>query len=358
MPEISREYYQLQGIQNVQDVAFQLNFILNRISDRLDQIEGLRGTPTFHKNFFDFPSAEGLVAGQVLKATSSSQAAISTISASEVTSAVSDLSSGTPANIDISQSLISMRDFENDTVVHQFPADWFNGNSEVQGFYTHEDLTPDQSYGNVAGPASAVDSNIAEFSGTDGKSIKDGGLSHADAASAISLKHTQNTDTQFSSGYVKDQEIASNALLSVYDYNDTILHQYPIEWAAYNTDVFGFPGNGMSAPTFDQEHTLDGVTYSARSESLAATTGNYSLHAVATAGHGVLMAGANVYSATFRCDNAGNVQLLDSDSGGIIVANADTAGKICIGRATPADPIEIYNRTASPLTIMTLFWHN
>ena len=41
----------------------------------------------------------------------------------------------------------------------------------------------------VEGPASATDSNLAEFDGTTGKKIKDGSLSHADAADAISKKH-------------------------------------------------------------------------------------------------------------------------------------------------------------------------
>jgi hypothetical protein len=49
--------------------------------------------------------------------------------------------------------------------------------------------------GAVTGPASSVDSNIVEFDSTSGKIIKDGSLSHVNVSSAISLKHTQNTDT-------------------------------------------------------------------------------------------------------------------------------------------------------------------
>ena len=45
--------------------------------------------------------------------------------------------------------------------------------------------------GTVFGPASAVSSDIAEFDGTTGKLIKDGGISHADAANAVSLKHAR-----------------------------------------------------------------------------------------------------------------------------------------------------------------------
>lgn len=47
----------------------------------------------------------------------------------------------------------------------------------------------------VTGPAVAVDSNLVEFDGATGKKLKDGGLSHANAADAISKKHIQGTDT-------------------------------------------------------------------------------------------------------------------------------------------------------------------
>ena len=86
--------------------------------------------------------------------------------------------------------------------------------------------------------------------------------------------------------------------------------------------------------------------------------GFLTLHAITNSAHGILIAGANLYSATFRVDNAGNVQLLDSDSGGIIVANADTAGKVCIGRLAPADPVVVYNRTAGTLNFLILLWYN
>ena len=51
------------------------------------------------------------------------------------------------------------------------------------------------SVGDVFGPAGATDSNIAEFDGVTGKLLKDGSLSHANTADAISKKHTQGTDT-------------------------------------------------------------------------------------------------------------------------------------------------------------------
>lgn len=54
--------------------------------------------------------------------------------------------------------------------------------------------------GDVDGPASAVDSNIAEFDGITGKLIKDGLITHANAADAVSKKHTQGTDQALDTG--------------------------------------------------------------------------------------------------------------------------------------------------------------
>jgi hypothetical protein len=52
----------------------------------------------------------------------------------------------------------------------------------------------------VAGPSSAVASNLAEFDGTTGKILKDGLLTHANVNSAVSLKHTQGTDAGLDTG--------------------------------------------------------------------------------------------------------------------------------------------------------------
>jgi len=49
----------------------------------------------------------------------------------------------------------------------------------------------------VEGPASSVNSNMTEYDGTTGKSIKDGGLTHANVADAISKKHTHTGDVHY-----------------------------------------------------------------------------------------------------------------------------------------------------------------
>lgn len=48
----------------------------------------------------------------------------------------------------------------------------------------------------VTGPASAVDSNIAEYNGTTGKIIKDGGLTHAGVNTAVSNSHASGSDAE------------------------------------------------------------------------------------------------------------------------------------------------------------------
>jgi hypothetical protein len=52
------------------------------------------------------------------------------------------------------------------------------------------------SVGDVIGAAGAVSSNIVEFDGITGKKLKDGGLSHANVADAVSKKHTHADVTQ------------------------------------------------------------------------------------------------------------------------------------------------------------------
>ena len=49
--------------------------------------------------------------------------------------------------------------------------------------------------GDVVGPSSAVDSNLAEFDTTTGKKIKDSGITHTNVSGAISASHAHNTDT-------------------------------------------------------------------------------------------------------------------------------------------------------------------
>lgn len=61
-----RDMYVVSGSQSIEDIEKQLNIILQRIGDRLDQIEGVRGNPQFFSTTFEWPNG-GLTVGQVLK---------------------------------------------------------------------------------------------------------------------------------------------------------------------------------------------------------------------------------------------------------------------------------------------------
>lgn len=203
MAEESREIYQIQGTQSVQDLEMMVNFVLNRIGERFDRIEGLKGNPTFYKSVIDFVGGAFSV-GQVLRAISDTQLEIDTLDVSDVDHAVSDISSGIPANIDISQSLISIVD-ANDTVVHQFPAQFLEYNSEVSMFATIEDF-------NLLDTGSKINSSTT---------------------------------------------IDGNLLVNIYDINNVIVHQFPIEYFGYNSDIFGFFANDIGLPSFTGINTTN-----------------------------------------------------------------------------------------------------
>lgn len=177
MSEQSRARYAVSA-QSVQGLANDLNYILNRISDRLDQIEGIRGTPTFYKTEFNIkPNDTSLTTGQVLRASSTTTAEWGTLDVTEVDGATPDLDSGTSAQIDIERSLVSLIDAENDYVIHQFPTQWLEYNTDVFMFTTNETFEElDTMGGDVAGPVSAVNNDIATFDGTTGKLLKDSGV--------------------------------------------------------------------------------------------------------------------------------------------------------------------------------------
>jgi hypothetical protein len=61
-----RDMYIISNSQSIEDIEKQLNVILQRIGDRLDQIEGVRGNPQFFSTTFEWPNG-GLTVGQVLK---------------------------------------------------------------------------------------------------------------------------------------------------------------------------------------------------------------------------------------------------------------------------------------------------
>ncbi len=74
--------------------------------------------------------------------------------------------------------------------------------------------------GDVVGPASAVDADIVEFDSTTGKLVKDGNLTHANVADAISKKHTQAADDNFN-GLNEKTSMVSADLTLIYSIADS-----------------------------------------------------------------------------------------------------------------------------------------
>lgn len=137
MTDQSRDIYRVAGLQD-RGAETQLNMILARLAERLDRMEGLKGNPRFYKTIFDMIGGD-LTEGQVLKAVSTEQAEMGTLTVSEVDGAVPDSDSGT-AQVNIEMSLISLIDAENDEIIHQFPTQWLEYNCEVFMFTTHENF--------------------------------------------------------------------------------------------------------------------------------------------------------------------------------------------------------------------------
>ena len=83
----------------------------------------------------------------------------------------------------------------------------------------------------------------------------------------------------------------------------------------------------------------------------------YVFPAITFAMWGKIVVGQNVNNADFNVDASGNVQLVTVDSSGLIVANAATSGKICLGGAAPSNPVVLTNRTSSAISVLvTIFY--
>lgn len=69
----TRDIYNLGKPQSLDELVRSLNFLFNRISDRLDRMEGLRGNPRYYSSLLEFILPKGLTVGQFLKCVSGKQ---------------------------------------------------------------------------------------------------------------------------------------------------------------------------------------------------------------------------------------------------------------------------------------------
>ena len=85
--------------------------------------------------------------------------------------------------------------------------------------------------------------------------------------------------------------------------------------------------------------------------------GVITLPLVTTNGFGVVSVGTAVTTYTqFLSSSTGAVTLLNNTAD--VVANADTDTKLCIGTASPQEPIQIKNRLAATHVINVMFWYD
>ena len=78
----------------------------------------------------------------------------------------------------------------------------------------------------------------------------------------------------------------------------------------------------------------------------------YELPAFSSAMWGKIIVGGGSCNADFIINTFGTVQLVSVDSSGLIVANSDTAGKICLGGLFPFNPVVIANRTSGTISVL------
>ena len=128
---------------------------------------------------------------------------------------------------------------------------------------------------------------------------------------------------------------------------------FPIAHSIVNGDITHPPDGNSVFDALALKADVPTVNHWTRSGSVA-PAGTFNLPSITHAAVGCIVVGDNLYSASFRTDNVGNVQLIDSDSGGVIVANADTNLKVAIGDAAATDIIPVTNRTAEALNIMVI----
>ena len=81
-------------------------------------------------------------------------------------------------------------------------------------------------------------------------------------------------------------------------------------------------------------------------------SGTYTFPAVTSSLWGRIIVGANANNADFNMDAAGNVQILQMDSSGLILSNSNLSSHLCIGNSVAANPVILYNRTASSLSVL------
>jgi hypothetical protein len=239
MPQI-RNIFNLGQPANLTDLVNAMGPILNRISDRLDRMEGLRGNPRFYGSTFDFPKGN-LDVGQVLRAASSNQMEVSPLTLADIQGAVPNLSDLTSIDEvkEILKGFLSVYD-ENGTLVHEFSFSQITELSEVHGFL-QSDASVWNPGGSSIGPVDDLLSGLLSVSDENNTVVHQLPFTqvvelseiHGFLQSAPSIWNPPGGHTPVGQDLLAD-------LLSIYDESETHIHQMPVWQVMELSEVTGF----------------------------------------------------------------------------------------------------------------------
>ena len=203
----------------------------------------------------------------------------------------------------------------------------------------------------VVGPASAVDNNLVQFNGITGKIVEDSGLSNTNVSSAVSLKHTQGTDTALGAVAAKNPPIDADKVL----YRDSTAADVLVTstWTQVKAFLKTYFDTLYVAVTGRYRYAA--ALADAGTITLPTITANWSAHGFIHCAHA--STGVISESAEFEYGSTGAVQIIRGTAN--IEANGATAGKISLGPAVAANPVVIKNNLGGGVSVnaMITLWY-
>lgn len=198
----TRDVYNLGAPQSLDQLVRSLNFLLARIGDRLDRMEGLRGNPRFYTTKLEFPG--GLTLGQLLQATAEGTAEFTAFNATLITAGVlAHERGGLELDVSAFSGLVKIAAGATSQVTLTALAESLLAAATAAAMRT---LLGIPAWGSMA--LQGAD-NVAITGGTmDGVAVSGGSI--------------------------------TAALVSIQDESETVIHQFPVELLAACSDTMGF----------------------------------------------------------------------------------------------------------------------
>ena len=80
--------------------------------------------------------------------------------------------------------------------------------------------------------------------------------------------------------------------------------------------------------------------------------GTYTFPSITSALWGRIIVASNTNNADFNMGSDGRVQIISSDDSGLILPNSNLSGHLCIGNSVAANPVVLFNRTSSTISVL------